>query len=189
MKAFRNEVLRIWLWQLRRRSQRTRWTGDKFPEKLGNLLPEVEVLLPYPDVRFASSNPLYGVRARPLEFRWLHPRYEPCASGARSVIAPGIFYDRFDPWLGIRQLDGLLHRIGPMTTARTGPLRICQPAIPKNPSPKRDAVAGSGTLVSVTTSVPVGWAVSRPRLLATFPVAVKVPVWLTVREKAKKSPG
>jgi len=60
MKAFRNEVLRMWLWALRRRSQRTRWTWDKFLEKPGNLLPEVEVLHPYPDVRFASSNPLTG---------------------------------------------------------------------------------------------------------------------------------
>jgi RNA-directed DNA polymerase len=58
MKTFRNEVLRMWLWALRRRSQRTRRTWDKFPEKLGNLLPEAEVLHPYPDVRFASSNPL-----------------------------------------------------------------------------------------------------------------------------------
>jgi hypothetical protein len=74
MKTFRNEVLRMWLWALRRRSQRTRWTWDKFLEKPGNLLPEVEVLHPYPDVRFASSNPLYGVRARPPELWWSHPR-------------------------------------------------------------------------------------------------------------------
>src|SRR5258708_35845411 len=46
MKACRNEVLRMWLWQLRRRSQRTRWTWGKFMEKLGNLLPEVEALHP-----------------------------------------------------------------------------------------------------------------------------------------------
>jgi len=60
MKAFRNEVLRMWMWALRRRSQRTRWTWDKFLEKLGNLLPEVEVLHPYPDVRFASDHPNFG---------------------------------------------------------------------------------------------------------------------------------
>lgn len=53
MKAFRNEVLRMWWWQLRRRSQRTRWSWNKFLEKLGNLLPEVETLHPYPEVRFA----------------------------------------------------------------------------------------------------------------------------------------
>lgn len=53
MKAFRKEVLRMWWWQLRRRSQRTRWTWTKFMERLGNLLPEVEILHPYPEVRFA----------------------------------------------------------------------------------------------------------------------------------------
>jgi hypothetical protein len=53
LKAFRYEVLRMWWWQLRRRSQRTRWTWTRFRDKLGNLLPPVEILHPYPDVRFA----------------------------------------------------------------------------------------------------------------------------------------
>ena len=53
MKAFRYEVLRMWWWQLRRRSQRTRWTWTRFQERLGCLLPEVEVLHPYPTARFA----------------------------------------------------------------------------------------------------------------------------------------
>src|ERR1700729_586057 len=44
MKTLRHEVLRMWLWQLRRRSQRSGWTWDKFLEKLGNLLPKVEIL-------------------------------------------------------------------------------------------------------------------------------------------------
>ena len=57
LKAFRYEVLRMWWWQLRRRSQRTRWTWNKFRETLGNLLPEVEILHPYPEVRFASKHP------------------------------------------------------------------------------------------------------------------------------------
>jgi RNA-directed DNA polymerase len=57
MKAFRHEVLRMWWWQLRRRSQRTRWTWRRFQEKLGNLLPEVKVLHPYPEVRFACTHP------------------------------------------------------------------------------------------------------------------------------------
>jgi RNA-directed DNA polymerase len=60
LKGFRHEVLRMWLWQLRRRSQRNRWTWDKFLEKLGNLLPEVKALHPYPDVRFASDHPNFG---------------------------------------------------------------------------------------------------------------------------------
>jgi group II intron reverse transcriptase/maturase len=54
LNAFRYEVLRMWWWQLRRRSQRTRWTWNKFKEKLGNQLPEVEITHPYPEVRFAS---------------------------------------------------------------------------------------------------------------------------------------
>jgi len=53
LKAFRYEVLRMWWWQLRRRSQRTRWTWTRFREKLGDLLPPVEILHPYPEVRFA----------------------------------------------------------------------------------------------------------------------------------------
>ena len=53
LKAFRHEVLHMWLWQLRRRSQRSRWTWERFQEKLGNLIPEVEILHPYPEVRFA----------------------------------------------------------------------------------------------------------------------------------------
>jgi hypothetical protein len=57
LKAFRHEVLRMWRWQLRRRSQRSRWTWKRFQERLGHLLPEVEILHPYPEVRFASKHP------------------------------------------------------------------------------------------------------------------------------------
>lgn len=57
MKAFRHEVLRQWRWQLRRRSQRGRWGWNQFMEKLGSQLPEVEVLHPYPEVRFAREHP------------------------------------------------------------------------------------------------------------------------------------
>jgi len=62
LRTFRHEVRRMWLWHLRGRSQRTRRTWDKFLEKLGNLLPEVEVLHPHPmpDVRFASDHPNWG---------------------------------------------------------------------------------------------------------------------------------
>ena len=60
LKAFRREVLRIWLWQLRRRSQRSRWTWEKFKERLGNHLPEVTILHPYPEVRFALNHPTFG---------------------------------------------------------------------------------------------------------------------------------
>ena len=57
LKTFRHEVLRMWWWQLRRRSQRSRWTWARFQEKLGHLIPEVEILHPYPEVRFASKHP------------------------------------------------------------------------------------------------------------------------------------
>ena len=58
----------MWLWQLRRRSQRSRWNWRKFKEKLGNLLPEVTTLPPlaqelkahYPEVRFALNHPNFG---------------------------------------------------------------------------------------------------------------------------------
>ena len=57
LKTFRHEVLRMWWWQLRRRSQRHRWTWERFQEKLGHLIPEVEIQHPYPEVRFASKHP------------------------------------------------------------------------------------------------------------------------------------
>ena len=58
LKAFRHEVLRMWWRQLRRRSQRSRWTWKKFKETLGNLLPIVKDLHPYPEVRFALDYPV-----------------------------------------------------------------------------------------------------------------------------------
>ena len=57
LKAFRNDVLRLWLRQLRRRSQRSRWTWTRFQERLGVLLPEVEILHPWPNERFAAKHP------------------------------------------------------------------------------------------------------------------------------------
>jgi RNA-directed DNA polymerase len=63
LRAFLHEVQRSWLRALRRRSQRTHWTWTRFMERLGVLLPEVEILLPYPTERFDAK----------------HPRQEPCA--------------------------------------------------------------------------------------------------------------
>ena len=63
LKAFLHEVRRTWLRMLRRRSQRTRWTWKRFMERLGSLLPAVEILHPYPAERFDAK----------------HPRQEPCA--------------------------------------------------------------------------------------------------------------
>ena len=55
MKAFRNDVLRLWLKQLQRRSQRTKWTWERFVARLGNLLPEIRLQHPYPNVRFDAK--------------------------------------------------------------------------------------------------------------------------------------
>ena len=52
LKAFRHDILRLWWHQLRRRSQRTNWTWNRFKELLGAQLPEVQILHPYPTERF-----------------------------------------------------------------------------------------------------------------------------------------
>jgi group II intron reverse transcriptase/maturase len=57
LKAFRNDVQRLWFQALRRRSQRSRLTWEKFRERLGSLLPPVQILQPYPDVRFDAKHP------------------------------------------------------------------------------------------------------------------------------------
>jgi group II intron reverse transcriptase/maturase len=57
LKSFRQGVLRLWLRQLRRRSQRSRWTWQRFLQSLAVLLPEVHVLHPYPDARFDAKHP------------------------------------------------------------------------------------------------------------------------------------
>jgi len=57
LKAFRHDVLRLWMRQLQRRSQRSRWTWERFLERLGVLIPEVQILHPYPSVRFAATHP------------------------------------------------------------------------------------------------------------------------------------
>lgn len=56
-RAFRKDVLRMWLGLLRRRSQRSRWTWERFLERLGRLLPEVRAQHPYPNVRYAAKHP------------------------------------------------------------------------------------------------------------------------------------
>jgi group II intron reverse transcriptase/maturase len=57
LKAFRKDVLRLWLRQLRRRSHRSRWTWERFLERLGVLLPEIRILHPYPSARFDARHP------------------------------------------------------------------------------------------------------------------------------------
>ena len=57
MKAFRNDLLRIWFQTLQRRSQRSRMSWKRFREGLGSLIPPVQILQPYPDVRFDVKHP------------------------------------------------------------------------------------------------------------------------------------
>ena len=55
LKAFRNDVLRLWRQALRRRSQRSRMSWSRFLQGLGSLLPPVQILQPYPNVRFDAK--------------------------------------------------------------------------------------------------------------------------------------
>jgi RNA-directed DNA polymerase len=57
LEAFRNGVQRIWFQTLRRRSQRSRLTWQRFREGLGSLLPPIQILQPYPSVRFDAKYP------------------------------------------------------------------------------------------------------------------------------------
>jgi group II intron reverse transcriptase/maturase len=56
LRAFRNDVLRMLLRLLRRRSQRSRWTWERFLERIGALIPN-PTLQPYPEVRFDAKHP------------------------------------------------------------------------------------------------------------------------------------
>jgi RNA-directed DNA polymerase len=62
MVEFRREVARIWYHTLRRRSQRCRLTRERFAERLECLLPPIQVLHPYPNVRFDANIPTSKVR-------------------------------------------------------------------------------------------------------------------------------
>src|SRR5260370_6381644 len=61
LKAYRNDVLRMWFQTLRRRSQRSRLSWDRFREGHGSLLPPVQITQPYPAVPFdAKYAPIQG---------------------------------------------------------------------------------------------------------------------------------
>ena len=55
LKAFRREVLYSWYQALRRRSQRTRLRWSTFPQRFGALLAPVQILQPYPNLRFDAK--------------------------------------------------------------------------------------------------------------------------------------
>ena len=57
LEQFRSHVLRLWLRQIRRRSQKHRWSWNRFLERLGGQLPAVCALHPYPTERFDAKYP------------------------------------------------------------------------------------------------------------------------------------
>ena len=56
LRAFRREALYHWYQALRRRSQRSRLRWSIFAERFGALLPPVQILQPYPNVRFDAKH-------------------------------------------------------------------------------------------------------------------------------------
>jgi hypothetical protein len=57
LNAFRKDVPRMWLRQLRRRSQRTKWSWQKFLKQLAPAIPWPRIIHPYPLARFAAMHP------------------------------------------------------------------------------------------------------------------------------------
>jgi hypothetical protein len=55
--TFRRETARHWLFTLRRRSQRSRWTRERFETLTSQYLPDPKVLHPYPLERFCAKYP------------------------------------------------------------------------------------------------------------------------------------
>jgi hypothetical protein len=56
--TFRQEVARHWMAALRRRSQRSRWTWERFEALLmTRYLPRPRILHPYPLERFCATHP------------------------------------------------------------------------------------------------------------------------------------
>ena len=57
LHTFRRETARHWLFTLRRRSQRSSWTWERFGILMDQYLPVPEVLHPYPLERFCAKHP------------------------------------------------------------------------------------------------------------------------------------
>jgi RNA-directed DNA polymerase len=62
LRAFRREALYHWYQALRRRSQRSRLRWSIFAERFGALLPPVQILQPYPNVRFDAKH--FSIRGK-----------------------------------------------------------------------------------------------------------------------------
>jgi RNA-directed DNA polymerase len=57
LQMFRRVTAQYWLYTLRRRSQRSRWTWERFGVLMNQFLPEPRVLHPYPLERFCAKYP------------------------------------------------------------------------------------------------------------------------------------
>jgi RNA-directed DNA polymerase len=57
LRMFRRATAQYWLYTLRRRSQRSRWTWERFGVLMDRFLPEPRVLHPYPLERFCAKHP------------------------------------------------------------------------------------------------------------------------------------
>ncbi len=57
LQTFRWETARYWLFTVRRRSQRSRWTRERFETLVDRYLPEPRILHPYPLDRFTAKYP------------------------------------------------------------------------------------------------------------------------------------
>jgi hypothetical protein len=54
LQQFRDAIAKLWLRQLRRRSQRSRWTWDRMHRLVRRHLPTPRILHPYPHQRFRA---------------------------------------------------------------------------------------------------------------------------------------
>lgn len=57
LSAFRHFVVRIWLWALRRRSQKDQFSWERIKRLADYWLPSPRILQPWPDRRFAVTHP------------------------------------------------------------------------------------------------------------------------------------
>jgi RNA-directed DNA polymerase len=57
LETFRQQIARHWRFALRRRSQRSRWTWERFETLMALYLPRPKVLHPYPLTRFYAKHP------------------------------------------------------------------------------------------------------------------------------------
>ena len=55
LSAFRRQIIRSWLWTLRRRSQRARLTWERMWLLADRWLPQPKILHPWPEQRFAAT--------------------------------------------------------------------------------------------------------------------------------------